>query len=106
MNIEIREDEDVNNPKEWKFDNDAEANKTADNKQSNLFSIMHNGQQLEVKEYMYKAYAEMNSYKEIDNRVIPRKIGSTFVVCYNSKSKPTMTIGPHFPMTIWLIILK
>ena len=68
------------------------------------WTIFYQGRQINIPQSIYDNVTEMRSYAETNNRIIPRKFGNTIVLHYNSNNIPTMTIGPHYPFSIGVII--
>ena len=69
-----------------------------------MLPIVHNGKEKLVPKAIYQDVMDMRKYINVRNRKLPRKFGRTIIIRYDKDNAPTMTIGPHIPLSIWLIV--
>jgi hypothetical protein len=53
---------------------------------------------------MFQDYQDMQKYVNLENRRLPRILGRTIILMYDSKGEPLLTIGPHIAMSICLFV--
>jgi hypothetical protein len=104
-------DEDTNNEsksedQEIPNEADIELNSISDSqgKPSTSIVISHLGKNIVVPRHIYHEVKEMKELMEVKDRKLPRIFGRTLIVSYNSKNEPSLTIGPHFPLSLCLIV--
>lgn len=66
--------------------------------------ITHQGKNVMVPKAIFHDIQEMRKVMDIKNRKLPRRFGKTIILKYNSKNEPVLTVGPHFPLSICLIV--
>lgn len=66
--------------------------------------VSHQGKNVMVAKSIFHDVQEMRKVMDIKNRKLPRKFGKTIILMYNSKNEPVLTIGPHFPLSVCLVV--
>lgn len=53
---------------------------------------------------MFRDFEDMKKYVNIENRRLPRVLGKTIILMYDSKGEPLLTVGPHIAMSVCLFV--